>query len=365
MDEFLLQPSLYQTGPNGDLFSVLDALWKNPSEPGYVNGTYYIVSGFGTHNGGVRFFEKFRHHIANGGRVRALLGGSRSMRLTSRQLVAGLIDCGVEVTTVNRNRILHAKLYGTRDSSGDQRLVTTSGNFTWPGMKLNLESVVSLDVTSTAALSFSWEELFDAVTSSTSLNFNVGDFDPADPVWSLFYDELAGRRFGAPPEEVDVDEGLQAMVLTLSHADTARINALPGTPAYRGSQYFWLSKDSYDFFPPLTIRNATGSKATYSTMVEIAFLDLGATHECRVTFEAENNLDFRLGTGPLRGTNIATEGDMAVILRTGELSYQLAMVRAGTNEFFALSPYATTFIGHMGKRVGFAPKNEVNRILGI
>ena len=54
------------------------------------------------------------------------------------------------------------------------------------------------------------------------------------------------------------------MLLTLSHADTARIQASPGSAAGKGTQYFWLSKDCYDFFPPLTILNHRGTKSTYS-----------------------------------------------------------------------------------------------------
>lgn len=48
------------------------------------------------------------------------------------------------------------------------------------------------------------------------------------------------------------------MVLKLSHADTARINASPRSNAGKGTQYYWLSKDCYDIFPPLTVRNARG-----------------------------------------------------------------------------------------------------------
>jgi hypothetical protein len=31
-----------------------------------------------------------------------------------------------------------------------------------------------------------------------------------------------------------------------------------GTDAAKGIQYFWLSKDCYDFFPPLTMINERG-----------------------------------------------------------------------------------------------------------
>lgn len=81
-----------------------------------------------------------------------------------------------------------------------------------------------------------------------------------------------------------------------------------GTDEAKGTQYFWLSKDCYDFFPPLTILNRRGHKRTYSSKVRVYFADLPRTSTVRVTFEAENNLDFRLGTGPLRGTGLAAPG---------------------------------------------------------
>ena len=43
----------------------------------------------------------------------------------------------------------------------------------------------------------------------------------------------------------------------------------------------------------------------------------------RVTFEAEDNLDFRLGTGPLRYTRVAREGDLAAVTRVGEDEYEV------------------------------------------
>ena len=103
------------------------------------------------------------------------------------------------------------------------------------------------------------------------------------------------------------------MVLRLSHADTVRINATPGTDEAKGTQYFWLSKDCYDFFPPLTILNRRGYKRTYSCEVRVYFVNLGQTLTVRVTFEAENNLDFRLGTSPLRGSGLARPGDWAAL----------------------------------------------------
>jgi len=363
VDEFILQPALYGTGGHDDLFSLLDKTWLQPGEASYLGGTYFLVSGFGNHNGGVRFFERFRHHIDAGGRVRAIFGGSKSMNLTSRQLVEALIDCGVEVTIVNRSRILHAKLYGTREPDGQQCLVTTSGNFTWPGLKQNVESVMSLGRETTATLGFSWDDVFDALVASSTSTYDLVGATESDPAWALLYDETAGRGFKAVLVDQETEEPM-SMVQTLGHMDTVRINAAVGTTASRGSQYFFLSKDTYDYFPPLTIRNKKGQKATYSADIEINFRDLSQTRECRVTFEADNNLDFRLGTGPLRNTSAAADGDMMILTRTGEATYDLRIVRQGTNEFIILNGFALSHIGHVGKRYGYAPTERIVKLLG-
>ena len=54
---------------------------------------------------------------------------------------------------------------------------------------------------------------------------------------------------------------------------------------------------------------------------------------------------------------------MAVISRRGESRYDLKIIPQGTKEFFALSPYAATYIGARGKRYGYAPNLSVDRIL--
>ena len=89
------------------------------------------------------------------------------------------------------------------------------------------------------------------------------------------------------------------------------------------------------------------------------------THVNRVTFEAENNLDFRLGTGPLRGSRAAASGDLAVISRTSEESYELRIARQGTHLFDLLAPYAINFIGHRGKRYGYIDNDDFMRVTGI
>jgi hypothetical protein len=175
--------------------------------------------------------------------------------------------------------------------------------------------------------------------------------------WQLLYDEYAGDIRLDETEEV-------TMLLTLSHADTARIQATPGSAAGKGTQYFWLSKDCYDFFPPLTELNRRGTKGTYSCVVSMSYVDLGITDDdCRVTFEAENNLDFRLGTGKLRYTKKAGQGDMAAITRIGEREYELKLFRKGSPEFNGLLPYTVHFIGHQGKRYGYIPNAEFTQVL--
>ena len=58
----------------------------------------------------------------------------------------------------------------------------------------------------------------------------------------------------------------------VGHADTVRINARPKTAQAQGTQYFWLSRDCYDFFPPLTTLNRRGHKKTYSCLIEMDFV---------------------------------------------------------------------------------------------
>lgn len=48
------------------------------------------------------------------------------------------------------------------------------------------------------------------------------------------------------------------------------------------------------------------------------YIDLNLVQEARVTFEADNNLDFRLGTGAFRYTKKAKENDLALITRLSE-----------------------------------------------
>ena len=55
---------------------------------------------------------------------------------------------------------------------------------------------------------------------------------PNSPAWQLLYDEQASNIVLDETDEV-------TMILRLVHSDTARIMAIPGTNAAKGTQYFW------------------------------------------------------------------------------------------------------------------------------
>ncbi|MCS4511890.1 restriction endonuclease [Xylophilus ampelinus] len=356
MNELTLHPNVYATGQSKGLVNILERVWVREHTPG--DGTMFVVSGFGNYNGGVRFFETFRAHKARGGNIVAVFAGSASSRLTSKQVVREMLDCGAYVHVVNRKRLLHAKCYGAQSSRGDA-LVVTSGNFTGPGMSQNVEMSVLLDQASTAAMNFSWGSLVDSMLAQNWALHQPTLADLTAPAWQLLYDEQA-------TDVVLDDTGEVTMLLRLSHSDTARIKAARNTTAAKGTQYFWLSKDCYDFFPPLTIRNERGHKATYSCLVTMNYIELGRVdNQCRVTFEAENNLDFRLGTGPLRYSGLADEGDLAAISRVGEKNYEMRLYPQGSAGYRALMPFAVNFIGHQGKQYGFMPNSEFNAVAGV
>lgn len=355
MDELTLHPNVYATGQSKGLLSMLERVWLREQSVG--EGTLHIVSGFANYNGGVRFYPVFRQHIEKGGRVVAILGGSSRQRLSSKQVVSELLDCGAEVHVVNRKRLMHAKSYGSQNPDGD-RVIVTSGNFTGPGMSQNVEMAVLLDKPSTKSLGFSWHEMTNSMLSQ-KWDFYQPTLEKMDsPAWQLLYDEQGSNIVLEETEEV-------TMVLRLGHADTARINASPGSNAGKGTQYFWLSRDCYDFFPPLTILNSRGVKRTYSCKIDMNFVDINKTEQVRVTFEAENNLDFRLGTGPLRYTGVAKEGDIAAISRVGESRYEMRICHQGTDLHRLLSPQAINFIGNQGKQYGFMSNQELQDVTGI
>lgn len=354
MNEITLHPNVYAAGGSSKgLISILERAWIREHKSG--DGTIYVISGFANYNGGVRFFDIFRNHVANGGKLIAIFSGSTHARLSSKQVVKEMLECGADVHIINRKRLLHAKCYGALSSKGNV-LVITSGNFTGPGMSQNVEMSVLLDPPTTSQIGFSWSDLMTNILQQRWNFYKPLLTELNAPAWKLLYDEQASDIVIDETEEV-------TMVLVLSHADTARINAAPGSTASKGSQYFWLSKDCYDFFPALTIRNTRGHKATYSCLVVMSYIDLGVTDDqCRVTFEAENNLDFRLGTGKLRNTKAASAGDLAAISRIGESTYELRIYRQESQKFDDLLPFAINFIGHQGKRYGFIPNTDFDRI---
>jgi hypothetical protein len=73
-------------------------------------------------------------------------------------------------------------------------------------------------------------------------------------------------------------------------------------------------------------------------------------------------VDFRLGTGRLRYTKLASQGDLAAITRKGHDSYELRIFQQGSDAFAILSPYAVTYIGQQGKRYGFIPNDEFSEL---
>ena len=351
MSDFLLQPDVYRTGSRKNLLGVLEDTWIHNRRAG--EGDLYLLSGFGNYNGGVRFYSTFREHVDRGGRAIAFFGGSSSQRLTSKQLVQRLLNCGCEVRVINRKKIFHTKCYGW-ETPDSQKLVVTSGNFTGPGLSHNVESALSLDDEHIRQVGFRWSNLRDSILEQSWDIHEPRLDDPNGPAWNLLYDE-SGRR---PPEE-ELD--LATLIVSLGHADTVRINAEKGTDAGAGSQYFWLSKDCFDFFPALTILNERGYKTTNSCIITLNYLDIGVIDpKCRVTFEAGNNVDFRLGTGKLRYTEAASTGDLAAISRVGDKEYELRIIRQDTPEHAILLSYATTFVGSREKRFGFLSNERYN-----
>lgn len=334
---------------------MLEQVWVRDMEI-EGKGTIYIISGFSNFNGGVRFYDTFKHHIEKGGSCVAFLGGSTSQRLSSQQVVAQLLEVGCRVYIINRKRLLHAKLYGYSSEKGES-LVISSGNFTGPGMSQNIEASLYLQNIYTKEMGFSWLEVTQSFFKQKWDIYEPQLRDRKHPSWNLLYDEVGGKVKLEDEQEV-------TMLLVLGAADTARIQANPGEKAGLGTQYFWLSKDSYDFFPALTIRNDRGHKATYSALINMNYVDLNLIdNECRVTFEAENNLDFRLGTGKLRYTKIANPGDLAAISRLSDYNYELRIIKLESDIYPRLFPYAINFIGHQGKKYGYISNAEFEAII--
>lgn len=341
--EFVIHPGVYKTGNSNGLRTLLEEIWVRQHTPG--EGQIYIISGFSNFNGGARFYKTFKEHIECGGEITVLLGGSSSQRLSSRQVVEALLDCGARVFVINRKRLLHAKTYGVK-TADKQLAVVSSGNFTGPGLSQNIEASTFLNNEDLLKTDFDWDQVFQSIRSQ---NWQIHECvldEPEAAFWGLLYDES--------PDKITIDESEeQTLVITLQPTDTNRILASRGQSAGLGSQYFWLSKDCFDFFPPLNITNARGWKGTLSAMVTINYVDLGKVRQERVTFEAENNLDFRLGTGLLRYTKLAAPDDLACITRISEDQYELRIIKRADDRYKALEKYAINFIGNKGKRYGY------------
>jgi hypothetical protein len=352
---FGLYPNVYATGALSGLRQMLERVWVKDHQPG--DGTICLMSGFANFNGGASFYRTFAEHVDAGGKIYALFGGSTSQRLTSRQVVTALLECGARVVIVNRKRLLHAKLYGVLSTAGKRSLVVSSGNFTGPGLAQNIEAALLVEDPLLTSSGFDWNELIASVEKQRWLFYEVDRSQLNGPAWQLLYDETPGV--------VQLDESEEVtLVVRLGHSDTARIQAAPGSAAGKGSQYIWLSQDCFDFFPPLTIRNQRGIKGTLSAKISLTYVGLGETREETVTFEAENNLDFRLGTGALRYTKLAAEGDFACVTRMSETEYQLRLIRPGDHGFADVDRLAVSFIGNRGKRYGFASNDDFAAILG-
>jgi len=354
-DEFLLQPNIYNTKGRKTLLSLLEDHWIEQVTPG--KGTIYIISGFGNYNGGVRFYDIFAKHVERGGKICAMFGGSTGQKLTSKQLVSKLLECGASVSILNRKKIMHAKCFGYK-SDETQSLIISSGNFTGPGMTQNVEAALGLSAESVRKLGFDWEQFYKKYHSfEWELYYPRIPIDDSQPEWKLLYDEEV--RAAGIIEEIEEN----TLLMTLGHADTARINAAPGTSASKGTQYFWLSKDAFEFFPALTIPNARGEKPTYSTIIKVNYLDLNMAEDTRVTYELGNNVDFRLGTSPLRGTQLADEGDIMALSRRANAMYDLKIIRNDSQQYRDLNKYLINFIGNRGKKYGYIPNEIFDRVM--
>src|SRR5690554_494357 len=101
MSEFILQPDVYSTNNTKNLLGLLEHMWLREEAD---NPNFYLFSGFGNYNGGVRFYSAFKKHIDEGGSVSAVFGGSTSQRLTSKQLVQRMLDVGCKINLVNRKK---------------------------------------------------------------------------------------------------------------------------------------------------------------------------------------------------------------------------------------------------------------------
>jgi hypothetical protein len=273
--------------------------------------------------------------------------------MTSKQAVTELLRLGSRVNLLNRKKIMHAKMYGVASNLNTVAIVT-SGNFTGNGIALNIEASLYLDGDDLINSGFAWSDACAALESRATWNvLEPKDLtSPGNPGWKLLFDEDAKAPTGGDAwQEED-----QVLAMTLSPTDVARIVG----SQKNGTQYFWLSRFVAGYFPPLTdLPVKLGAKRTFKTTVQVDFLDLGVIHDCTVTFEAYNNLDFRLLTSPFKGTSKAHADDMMLLRRNKERAYRMRIVPKGTHDYSKLMPYLINPIGIRNKRFGWVPKKLV------
>lgn len=360
MNFFTLHPDVYSTHKNlTNLPDLLDHMWRDENTSD--TDTWIFISGFSNYNGGVRFYDLFEDHIKKGGKVLAYLSVSAHQRLSSKQVVKELNSRGVLVILINRKRLVHSKLYGFYSDNNydpNQGLVISSGNFTGPGMNLNVESSLLMDSNTLTDMNFSWNELKSGIDNQNWQTYQLkSKYDDNASYEDLLYDE---NKFSSFTKKDELEK--EYLITTLSRNDTSRIEGR----VVKGTQYIWLSKNTVGYFPPLLIRNKRGYKKTYSAEFKISYPQLNQWNlNSRVTFEAENNMDFRFLTKKVvYKTKIAYPKDLVVIKRISSNKYNVIFVSSSTKEYVELNAYANRFIGHRGKRYGFISKENYDNIVG-
>lgn len=352
---FVTQPnSVYSTGTYGNLRDALRSVWSKELK---TKNDWFVVSGFCYLNGVLQIRDLISEHVSKyGGTCTVILGGTRGMKMSSKEAVLDLLDAGAEVFVINRKQIMHSKLYGSRNVDGAQSLIVTSGNLTANGLIGNVESSLVLDADLVDEIGFDWGNLVNSILEQNWQKHKMS-FDMNNPGWDCLFNEIKDGT-----DEVDPYKD-KSLVITLSHNDIIRIKK----PEEKvGTQYFFLSKDDMDFFPPLTVKNSKGWKATYKTFIAVKYPQLKQIHEkASVTFEAGNNLDFRLNTGVLKwkakpwyGKIDVDVGDLAIITRNSDDTYSIVIVPKKAKGFHkSASMYATNYISKQSeKRVGLIPK---------
>ena len=218
------------------------------------------------------------------------LAAALASDLTSRQIVEELLRCGAEVHLVNRKKILHAKCYGAETSNGDS-LIVSSGNFTGPGMSQNIEGSIFLDPPATRAMSFRWRDALAAVLMQRMA------LPPPDAhlIALLLLGNCSMTRSLAKSEWTKVRTSLSCW--SSATQIPCAFKPRPAPSKHKARNTSGSAKTATTFLPPLTIPNVRGAKRTYFVHHQVGNTWTSwITDTCRVTFEAENSLDFRLGT---------------------------------------------------------------------